>query len=231
MGIYGESLSLITEGKISKKIKKLYNKFLVWVDKENKKKGVETDLSHVKRDELNKKPKSIEHIASIEAMKIKQHGHFEFVRKYYSKNFTKIFSKITKDSAENYLDYIKNTFGYNTMNEIGEFFRREKYNEKNFLYSYDDLHNAEIYRSDICFRYRINVETNISTLEKYIKEEYLNKGLEEDNSDPFVRAVELQIDLYNLAYRLVCDCMAEDMDNYKETLNKLKAEEAAKEQK
>lgn len=194
MGIYGESISLVTEGKITDKIKKFFDKVIKKSEDQNKKaKDNKPEKQEVKQTQIK------------QTENVKHYGHFAFYKKYIYHNYDKIFCKITKESSEKYLKEIENIFGSDNRAGIAELYKKD-YNKEDFEYSDEDLDIAYDDKDHLVSvkGVRLKIADNVKATSEYEKE-MLKKGVKYDPEDPFNKAVILQIDLWELANALLND--------------------------
>ena len=219
MGIYGESMNLVTEGKIVDKIKKALNK--IGNNKSNKKnkekfekrKEYKSNNSKEMGEYLN----SIEARANLEADKMPCFGNYKFYEKYFAGNLSKIFCKITNESSEAYIIQIKNIFGYDNKNDIIADYKR-KYAIREFFYTNDDF--CEAYDNmDYLKDSKLEVSANVRDLETFEKDNKIN------SKDRYFEAVNLQVELFKLANMFLDELMYDYEQNYKNALLKLRHEE------
>lgn len=187
MGIYGESMTLVTEGR-----------FFKFKNRKNKNRKRPTN-------NFNKTPEIVEDK--------KCSGHFQFYKDYFKNNIDRIFCKVTLETTESYFNEIKNIFGFDNIKDIEVFYKKE-YNKKEFEYNDDDLMEAyddeDYFRKDI----RNRIIINEKLLEEYRRKEFINKGIKYDIKNPFNSAVQLQIDLCEFARDLMNEMISEFYDIY-----------------
>lgn len=152
MGIYGESMCLVTEGKLIDKFKKT--------------------LNHLKTKYKNWSEKySVDNFNDMELffLDIEFHGHLEYYKKYFKGNLNTIFSKIDSDTAEDYLKQIERIFHTNDTNKISNTF--ESYIKKrNFEYTEQDDKNIVDDTALVMGIHAQSVQMNIDRYEKIDKE-------------------------------------------------------------
>lgn len=211
MGIYGESMNLVTEGKIIDKFKKTFKK----ITKEYKK--------------LDKKHQndSIYHRAAKEVFNMKYTGHFEFVQNYFMYESDKIFCKLTPESAEKYLEDIEKIFTFSDFEDIKTMFLK-KYNYIKYSYTDKNETDAINFYNKLVDKYMNTVNNNIEVVQKYETENYTNKGRSFGPSDKYFVAIDTQIKLYRLC-KLLLEQFKQDIDkNFKKYVeeNETKEERA-----
>lgn len=184
MGIYGESMTLVTEGKIMDKIKNIFNKVKAFKEKKNRLKQIE----HTR----NK--------AFKEALKLKYIGVGEFFKEYkITDNSEKIFCFIDTNSANQYIENIKNIFGTDNISDIKKLY--EKYNKKEF--SVDKNIVVEIYFfTDILREAEDNIIYSVDALQRIKK----RSGR---TNDIFLQAAKLQIDIFEFLFSITEDFIEE----------------------
>ena len=225
MGIYGESMSLINEGKITDKLEDMFfnmmNKVFVFLDKFNEKENTKkTSVDLVK----------IQDKANEEAYKLKYPGYYQYWEdKNIFEDLEKIFCRINKDSSDRYLKFIKDKFKTIDFGKIKEEFEK-KYSEPKF-----SIKESDIYKLETDYREWYDeddekeiMKLNLSELKQYEKINFTEKGKKLNSKDNFVIAVNLQINLHNFLYSLMDDLETEYYNNYKEIYDRLKQETSIK---
>lgn len=218
MGIYGESMSLITEGKISNKLEDMFFNIM---DK------IFTII--YKFEEKDKKKKSINvaeinHKAYEETYKMKYPGYYKYWEdKNIFEDLEKIFCKIDKESSDDYLKFIKGKFKTTDFNKIKEDFERN-YGQPKFSIKESEVENLHTnYREwyDIDEE-KANMQYNINKLKEYEKDKNFNP------KDNFVLAINLQISLCKFLYSLLDNFETEFDINYEENRKRIQAKEENK---
>ena len=214
MGIYGESMNLVTEGKIANKLEDVFfnimDKIFVFLKKFDD-----------EEKEVKKYNDAIYGQAFDEAYKLKYPGYYKYWEdKDIFEDLEKIFCKIDKESSNNYLKFIKSKFKTTDFNKIKEDFERN-YGEPKFSIKESDV---EIFHTNYREWYdtddeKDNMEYNINKLKEYEKDKNFNP------KDNFVLAVNLQISLCKFLYSLLDDFETEFDQNYNKILKRLKEEQ------
>lgn len=220
MGIYGESMTLVTEGKILNKIAdKLVEKILIITDKIyefiNKRKKEEKKPTTYLRDPIanNARSKTFEMLYT---------GYFDYWEdKHLFDDLSKIICEINKESSDEYIKYIKSKFGSTDISKIKKTFEKE-YGKKDFKVSHFEIEQAENFTDDYYVdKDREVMESNIEALKKYEEENYTNKGLKINSKDNFYIAVNLQVQVFDFIYSLLINLLKEFDDNYNKNYKEL----------
>lgn len=205
MSIYGESMSLVTEGKIMDKIKKIFNKANIF---KNKKKLIKIkQVDHI-RDESIK-----------EALQLKYVGVDNFFRDYkIIEKIESIFWRIDADSADKFIESVEDIFGTTDINNIKKLYR--KYDSKEFSIDATSVDEANDFIDLYYVTSSCEVEYSVEALERYERE----NG---KSNNTFSKAVKLQSDIFEFLF-LITNSFIEDFENrveeiYKEK-NKVKEE-------
>ena len=148
MGIYGESMCLVTEGKLIDKFKKTLNKFKTKYKKWSEKYTVD-DISD-------------EEMFFADTNNFS--GHLEFFKKYFRDNYNELFCRLDVDKSESYMELVKSIFGTDDFRQIHDNYSSYLRN-KNYTYSEkDDTEIAEAI-DYIGIAYLGQVQRNINTFE------------------------------------------------------------------
>lgn len=175
MGIYGESMTLVTEGRLINKLKKKINKFIT--------------NSKIKNDKI--KSKALE----VTNPKFTSDSVIQFVKEYkLEQNMEKLFKPLNENSFKTYENVLKEVFGTTSFYEIKDLYNKKKFDTNltvkdsevfdfyNFIYDYKDYCN--------------NIEATYFNSQEY---EEFNEDDHESIVD-FREAWELQYDLFEYLY-------------------------------
>ena len=148
MSIYGESMSLVTEGKLIDKFKKTLNKFKTKYKKWSEKYTVD-DISD-------------EEMFFADTNNFS--GHLEFFKKYFRDNYNELFCRLDVDKSESYMELVKSIFGTDDFRQIHDNYSSYLRNKK---YTYSEKDDTEIAEAIdyIGIAYLGQVQRNINTFE------------------------------------------------------------------